>query len=40
MGTQGWVEDGLQGLAVLEGQVVSLPHPWMGRQGLSGLTNL
>lgn len=36
MGAHGWVEDSLQGLAVLEGQVVSLPHPWMGRQGLSG----
>ena len=40
VGTQGWVEDGLQGLAVLEGQVVSLPHPWMGRHGVSGLANL
>lgn len=35
VGAQGRVEDSLQGLAVLEGQVVSFPHPWMGREGLS-----
>lgn len=36
MGARGWIEDSLQGLTVLEGQVVSLPHPWTGRQGLRG----
>lgn len=33
MGARGWVKDSLQGLAVLEGQVVSLPHPWHGQRG-------
>lgn len=32
VGARGWVEDGLQGLTVLEGQVVSLPHPELAVQ--------
>lgn len=40
VGARGWVEDGLQGLTVLEGQVVSLPHPWIGDRVSVGLADL
>lgn len=40
VGARGWIEDSLQGLTVLEGEVVCLLDPWTRGNGLSGLDDL